>query len=53
DWSVTARTTEAHIRETVADRELETWVVLDRSPSMDFGTAGCEKRDLGIAALAA
>ncbi|MCP3802210.1 DUF58 domain-containing protein [Allokutzneria sp. A3M-2-11 16] len=53
DWSVTARTTEPHIRETVADRELETWVVLDRSRSMDFGTAGCEKRDLGIAALAA
>ncbi|MFB9903891.1 DUF58 domain-containing protein [Allokutzneria oryzae] len=53
DWAVTARTTEAHIRETVADRELETWVVLDRSASMDFGTAGCEKRDLGVAALAA
>lgn len=53
DWSVTARTTEAHIRQSVADRELETWVVLDLSPSLDFGTAACEKRDLAVAALSA
>lgn len=53
DWSVTARTTEAHIRQTVADRELETWVVADLSASLDFGTAGCEKRDLVVAATAA
>ncbi|GAA2551649.1 DUF58 domain-containing protein [Pseudonocardia hydrocarbonoxydans] len=53
DWAVTARTTQPHVRETVADRELETWVVLDLSPSLDFGTASCEKRDLAIAALAA
>ncbi|MCH6167705.1 DUF58 domain-containing protein [Pseudonocardia alaniniphila] len=53
DWAVTARTTVPHVRETVADRELETWVVLDLSPSLDFGTAACEKRDLAIAALAA
>lgn len=53
DWSVTARTAEPHIRQTVADRELETWVVLDLSPSLDFGTAACEKRDLAVAALAA
>ncbi|MBN9102059.1 MULTISPECIES: DUF58 domain-containing protein [unclassified Pseudonocardia] len=53
DWAVTARTTEPHVRQTVADRELETWVVLDLSPSLDFGTATCEKRDLAIAALAA
>ncbi len=53
DWAVTARTTQPHVRQTVADRELETWVVLDLSPSLDFGTATCEKRDLAIAALAA
>ncbi len=53
DWAVTARTTQPHVRQTVADRELETWVVLDLSPSLDFGTASCEKRDLAIAALAA
>lgn len=53
DWAVTARTTVPHIRETVADRELETWVAIDLSPSLDFGTAVCEKRDLAIAATAA
>jgi uncharacterized protein (DUF58 family) len=53
DWAVTARTTEPHIRETVADRELETWVVVDLSPSLDFGTAACEKRDLAVASVAA
>jgi len=53
DWPVTARTTVPHVRETIADRELETWVVVDLSPSLDFGTARCEKRDLAVAALAA
>jgi uncharacterized protein (DUF58 family) len=53
DWSVTARTTEAHIRQTVADRELETWLVADLSASLDFGTTNCEKRDLVVAAAAA
>ncbi|MFC0110523.1 DUF58 domain-containing protein [Kibdelosporangium aridum] len=53
DWAVTARTTVPHIRETVADRELETWLAVDLSPSLDFGTAACEKRDLVVAATAA
>jgi uncharacterized protein (DUF58 family) len=53
DWNVTARTQVPHVRETIADRELETWVVVDRSPSLDFGTANCEKRDLAVAATAA
>ncbi|MGK3201964.1 DUF58 domain-containing protein [Amycolatopsis sp. MEPSY49] len=53
DWAVTARTTTPHIRETVADRELETWVVADLSASLDFGTALCEKRDLVVCAVAA
>lgn len=53
DWSVTARTTVPHVRQTVADRELETWLAVDLSASMDFGTALCEKRDLAILAAAA
>jgi uncharacterized protein (DUF58 family) len=53
DWAVTARTTVPHIRDTVADRELETWIVVDLSPSLDFGTAACEKRELAVAAAAA
>lgn len=53
DWPVTARTSVPHIRQTIVDRELETWVALDLSASLDFGTAKCEKRDLAIAGLAA
>ena len=53
DWSVTARTTHPHVRQMVADRELETWIVADLSASLDFGTAACEKRDLVVAAAAA
>ena len=53
DWSVTARTTHPHVRQMIADRELETWLVVDVSASLDFGTAGCEKRDLAVAAAAA
>jgi uncharacterized protein (DUF58 family) len=51
DWPVTARTTVPHIRQTIADRELETWLVVDLSPSMDFGTARTEKRELVLAAI--
>ncbi|MHA3702304.1 DUF58 domain-containing protein [Jatrophihabitans sp. YIM 134969] len=53
DWSVTARTSQAHVRETVADRELETWLVVDLSPSLDFGTGRSEKRELVLAAATA
>jgi uncharacterized protein (DUF58 family) len=53
DWAVTARTTIPHVRDTIADRELETWVVVDRSASLDFGTAQYEKRDLALAMVAA
>lgn len=53
DWAVTARTTVPHVRQMIADRELETWLVVDASASLDFGTAGCEKRDLAVAAAAA
>lgn len=53
DWNVTARTHETHVRETIADRELESWVLVDRSASLRFGTAHCEKYDLALAAAAA
>jgi uncharacterized protein (DUF58 family) len=53
DWALTARTNEPHVRMPVAERELETWVLADLSPSLDFGTADCEKRDVAVAALAA
>ncbi|MEW6473366.1 MAG: DUF58 domain-containing protein [Actinomycetota bacterium] len=53
DWNLTARTSVPHVRTTIADRELETWLAVDTSASLDFGTASCEKRDLALAAAAA
>jgi uncharacterized protein (DUF58 family) len=53
DWPVTARTMLPHVRQTVADRELETWLAVDLSASLDFGTAWWLKRDLVTAAAAA
>lgn len=52
DWNLTARTTVPHVRDAIADRELEVWAVVDRSASLDFGTAGCTKRDLALGAVA-
>jgi uncharacterized protein (DUF58 family) len=52
DWAVTARTTVPYVRDTIADRELEVWALLDVTPSMNWGTEGVTKRDLGIAAVA-
>lgn len=53
DWNVTARTNEPHVRDSIADRELETTVLVDLSPSLDFGTVQHTKADLAIAAVAA
>ena len=53
DWNLTARSGDVHVRDTVADRELETWFVVDGSASLDYGTARHEKRDLALAVVAA
>jgi uncharacterized protein (DUF58 family) len=53
DWNLTARSLTPYIRTTDADREMETWVVADRSASLDFGTAEREKREVVLAAVAA
>jgi uncharacterized protein (DUF58 family) len=46
DWNVTARTGEPHVRVHQAERVLVTWLVLDASPSMRFGTADRRKADV-------
>src|SRR5688500_4617826 len=46
DWNVTARTRVPHVRVHVAERALDTWLVLDTSPSMAFGTADRRKADV-------
>ncbi|MGB8349019.1 MAG: DUF58 domain-containing protein, partial [Gaiella sp.] len=48
DWNVTARTTEPHVRVHLAERVLVTWIVLDLSPSMTFGTATRRKADVAL-----
>jgi uncharacterized protein (DUF58 family) len=53
DWNLTARALAPYVRTTDADREMETWVVADRSASLDFGTAEREKREVVLAAVAA
>jgi uncharacterized protein (DUF58 family) len=53
DWNLTARSNAAHVRTTIADRELETWIVFDGSASLDFGTTDQEKRDLAVSAAGA
>lgn len=57
DWAVTARTTQPHVRDVIADRELEAWALADLTGSMHWGTAVHRgqvvlKRDLAIAAVA-
>jgi uncharacterized protein (DUF58 family) len=46
DWNVTARTTIPHVRVHVPERALTTWLVLDVSASMSFGTADRRKADV-------
>ena len=46
DWNVTARTGTPHVRIHLAERALVTWLVLDTSPSMTFGTAERRKADV-------
>ena len=46
DWNVTARTSVPHVRVHLAERVLVTWLVLDTSASMQFGTADRRKADV-------
>ena len=46
DWNVTARLDEPQVREFNEDRELTTWLVLDRSASMVVSGPGRVKQDV-------
>lgn len=52
DWNVTARTREVHVREQIADRDLEAWLVVDTSAAMRWGTVTAEKAQVALAAAA-
>ncbi len=45
DWNVTARLDAPYVRQYHEDREITAWFLLDLSPSVDFGTVSCLKRD--------
>jgi uncharacterized protein (DUF58 family) len=46
EWNVTARTGLPHVRVQLAERVMVTWLVLDTSASMIFGTADRRKADV-------
>jgi len=46
EWNVTARTGVPHVRVNLAERALVTWLLLDTSSSMQFGTADRRKADV-------
>jgi uncharacterized protein (DUF58 family) len=48
DWPATARTNETQVHDTIADHELDVWLVVDASSSMSFGTARSTKFRLAI-----
>ena len=53
DWAVTARNHEPHVRDMIADHELDVWLVLDSSSSLGFGTALATKHEVGWSAAGA
>jgi uncharacterized protein (DUF58 family) len=48
DWNVTARMDTPYVRQYIEEREITAWLLLDLSPSVDFGTADARKRDLVV-----
>ncbi len=52
DWNVTARTNTPHVRQFLEDRELTAYFLVDRSPSMAFGTPDRPK-EVALAELVA
>ena len=53
DWNVTARTAELHVRDPVADHEVDLWLLVDVSASQHFGTTVREKREVAVGLAAA
>ncbi|GLS20289.1 hypothetical protein GCM10007874_33060 [Labrys miyagiensis] len=46
DWNVTARTQVPHVRIYNEDRDVTAWLLLDLSPSVDFGSGPVSKRQV-------
>lgn len=53
DWAATARTGDTQVRDTYAERSLRLTLVVDCSPSMQFGTSTLTKSELALGAATA
>jgi uncharacterized protein (DUF58 family) len=48
EWNITARSDRPYVRESLPDRGIDAWLVVDVTRSLDWGTARCLKRQLAI-----
>jgi uncharacterized protein (DUF58 family) len=48
EWNITARSDRPYVRESLPDRGLDAWLLVDITPSLDWGTARCLKRQLAL-----
>src|SRR5437870_220276 len=48
DWNVTARMNQLFVRQYLEEKELTAWLLIDLSPSMDFGTVERFKRQIAV-----
>jgi uncharacterized protein (DUF58 family) len=48
EWNITARSDRPYVRESLPDRGLDAWLLLDITRSLDWGTARCLKRQLAL-----
>jgi uncharacterized protein (DUF58 family) len=48
EWNITARSDRPYVRESLPDRGLDAWMLVDVTRSLDWGTARCLKRQLGL-----
>lgn len=46
EWNITARSDRPYVRESLPDRGLDAWLLVDITRSLDWGTARCLKRQL-------
>ncbi|MGU3498411.1 DUF58 domain-containing protein [Mycobacterium sp. C31M] len=53
DWNISARNGDLHVGRSRAEHPLDTWVLLDTSSSMAFGTVSEEKRELAAKIVSA
>jgi uncharacterized protein (DUF58 family) len=48
EWNITARSDRPYVRESLPDRGLDAWLLVDITRSLDWGTARCLKRRLAL-----